>query len=186
MCSLRATSATWISTDAPDRPPPSVLQVAGEGARGVLSFLSLSKRSGMTGYRSGAVVGDAEAIERLYRLRTSTGTAPTEFVQAGAVIAWSDDAHVAERRAVFAAKRRVLREVLEGAGVEVVGSRAGLYLWLATTEDDVALAGRLLDAGVIVTPGSIFGSRGVGHIRLALVPSLEECERAAPALAALL
>jgi succinyldiaminopimelate transaminase len=172
--------------DDPDRPPPSVLEAAGEGSVGVLSYLSLSKRSGMTGYRSGAIVGDAGAIERLHRLRTSTGTAPTEFVQAGAVVAWSDDEHVAERRAVFATKRAVLRKALEGAGATVVESRAGLYLWVATDEDDVALTRRVLSSGVVVSPGSIFGSGGVGHIRLALVPTLTECEQAGEILASLL
>ncbi len=167
-------------------PPPSVLQAAGEGSQGVLSYLSLSKRSGMTGYRSGAIVGDPVAIEQLHRLRTSTGTAPTEFVQAGAVVAWSDDEHVAERREVFAAKRDVLRRALEGSGATVVGSVAGLYLWVSTDDDDIAVAERMLSAGVVVTPGSIFGSRGAGHIRLALVPTLDECELAGRTLTRLL
>ena len=54
--------------------PMSALQVAGEGSPGVLSYLSLSKRSGMTGYRSGAIVGDPEAITALKALRATTGT----------------------------------------------------------------------------------------------------------------
>ncbi len=44
--------------------PGSLLQAAGAGATGVLAFFSCSKRSGMTGYRSGAMVGDADAISR--------------------------------------------------------------------------------------------------------------------------
>lgn len=160
-----------------DEPAPSVLQVAGEGATGVLSFLSLSKRSGMTGYRSGAVVGDPEAIERIYRLRTSTGTASPEFVQQGAITAWSDDEHAADRRRVFSAKRRVLREGLEAMGVEVAASDAGLYLWVKV-EDDVAATAALAEAGVVVAPGRIFGSRGAGYLRLALVPDLATCREA--------
>lgn len=169
-----------------DPPPPSVLEVAGPGSEGVLAFLSLSKRSGMTGYRSGAVVGDAAAIARLHRMRTSTGTASPEFVQSGAITAWSDDDHVSERRAVFAHKRSVLRAAFEDAGIEVRGSTAGIYLWVDVGQDDVAVARRLLEGGVVVSPGSIFGTRGAGHLRLALVPALAECEDAASRLGALL
>jgi succinyldiaminopimelate transaminase len=159
------------------QPPPSVLQVA-DGTEGVLAYLSLSKRSGMTGYRSGAIVGDPAAIERLYRLRTSTGTASPEFVQWAAVTAWEDDEHVAERRRIFDRKRQILREGLEAAGLKVVASEAGLYLWVAV-EDDLAAAETLAEAGVFVSPGRIFGERGFGHLRLALVPDIDTCRRAA-------
>jgi succinyldiaminopimelate transaminase len=164
-----------------DEPPSSVLQVAGPGSPGVLAYFSLSKRSGMTGYRSAAIVGDAEAIATLLSLRTSTGTASPEFVQAAAVAAWSDDAHVAARRKVFAAKRRVLRPAFEKLGLEVVGSTAGIYLWVRVG-DDLSVTGRLLDAGIVVSPGRVFGPGGEGHIRLALVPTLDECDQAAEAV----
>ena len=97
-------------------PPGSVLQVAGADLAGTLAFYSCSKRSGMTGYRSGAIVGDAEAIAALVALRSSAGVAPAEFVQAAAVAAWSDDEHAAERRDIFAAKRAVLRRAFDAAG----------------------------------------------------------------------
>lgn len=161
-----------------DDPPASVLQAAGPGSEGVLSFLSLSKRSGMTGYRSGAIVGDPEAIERIFRLRTSTGTASPEFVQHGAITAWDDDVHVAARRRVFTEKRRVLRSGLSDGGIEVVASGAGLYLWVKV-DDDLAAASDLAGKGVVVSPGRIFGERGVGFLRLALVPDVDTCRRAA-------
>ncbi len=159
-------------------PPVSALEVAGPGSQGVLTYLSLSKRSGMTGYRSAAIVGDAEAISAVYRLRTSTGTAPPEFTQAAAIAAWNDDRHVAERRKIFAAKRAILRPVFDRLGLDVVGSVAGLYLWVAVG-DDVTVTERLLEAGVVVSPGRVFGPGGEGYIRLALVPTLEECDEAA-------
>ena len=161
--------------------PLSTLQVAGDGAAGVLSFLSLSKRSGMTGYRSGAIVGDPEAIAGLKKLRTATGTASAEFVQAAAVVAWSDDDHARERREIFAAKRAVLRTAFERLGLEVVASQAGLYLWVRV-DDDVATADQLLESGVVVSPGRFFGPGGEGYLRLALVPTLEECEQAVEVL----
>jgi succinyldiaminopimelate transaminase len=165
--------------------PPSVLQVAGAEARGTVAYLSLSKRSGMTGYRSGAMVGDAEAIAALRALRSSTGTASPEFVQSAAVAAWGDDAHAAERRKIFAEKRRILRAAFDELGLEVVASEAGLYLWVAV-DDDLAVTERLLDAGVVVSPGRVFGPGGEGHLRLALVPTLDECDAAADTLRSIL
>lgn len=166
--------------------PSSVLEVTGGDARGVLAFHSLSKRSGMTGYRSGAVIGDAEAIDRLYRLRTSTGTASAELIQRGAVTAWSDDDHVAHRRQVFGAKRKMLREGLEAMGLRVAASEAGLYLWVEVGGDDVEVSEQLVEVGIVVSPGSIFGSRGSGFLRLALVPDLETCSQSLAIMAPLL
>jgi succinyldiaminopimelate transaminase len=164
-----------------DEKPPSILEVADDGIEGAVSFLSLSKRSGMTGYRSAAIVGDARAIAAFRALRTSTGTASPEFVQTAAVAAWNDDEHVAERRRIFAAKRAVLRKAFDGLGYEVVASRAGLYLWVRVG-DDAAVAARLLEDGVLVSPGRAFGAGGEGFLRLALVPTLEESKQAVEVL----
>jgi succinyldiaminopimelate transaminase len=161
--------------------PASVLQVADDDMAGALVYLSLSKRSGMTGYRSGAIVGDAEAIAALKSLRATTGTASPGFVQAAAAAAWSDDSHAADRRRLFASKRRVLESAFAELGLEVIASRAGLYLWVRV-DDDIAVSNRLLDAGIVVSPGRFFGEGGEGFIRLALVPTLEECQAAATAL----
>lgn len=180
-------TSTWLCADEcymdlyDDEAPTSVLEVAGPGSRGVLSYLSLSKRSGMTGYRSAAIVGDAVAIADLYALRTSTGTAPPEFTQAAAIAAWNDDRHAAERREVFSAKRAILRSAFEKLGLTVVASIAGLYLWVEVG-DDVGVTAKLLECGVVVSPGRVFGPGGEGYLRLALVPTLEECDEAGEAV----
>jgi succinyldiaminopimelate transaminase len=177
----------WLCSDEcyadlyENEPPTSVLEVADSKMTGALSFLSLSKRSGMTGYRSGVVVGDAEAIRLLKRLRGYTGTASPEFVQRAAIAAWNDDDHVSERRDIFRQKRVVLREAFESAGMRVVGSTAGIYLWVAVP-DDVEIANRLLEENILLTPGRAFGSGGEGHVRLALVPTVDECDEAAARL----
>jgi len=167
--------------DAHPAGPTSSLQVAGGDAAGLLVYLSLSKRSGMTGYRSGAIVGDPAAIAAMRTLRSTTGTIPPEFVQAAAVAAWGDDEHVARRRAVFTAKRRVLRSAFADLGMEVVASTAGLYLWVRVG-DDLAVTDRLLEAGIVVAPGRFFGPGGEGFLRLALVPAVAECRDAADVL----
>jgi len=158
-------------------PPPSMLQIADDRLTGVLVYLSLSKRSGMTGYRSAAIVGDADAIALLRELRSSTGTASPEFVQSAAIAAWSDDAHVALRRKIFSEKRAVLRAAFEDLGYTVAASDGALYLWVQVG-DDAAVARQLLSSGVVVSPGSAFGAGGEGYIRLALVPTVEACEAA--------
>ncbi len=174
LCSDECYQELWS-----DAPAPSLLEACDGDPSGALAFLSLSKRSGMTGYRTGAIVGDPTLIAVLRRLREDTGTASPDFVQAAAVAAWSDDAHVAERRAVFAAKRAAILEGLSAAGVNWSGSTDGLYVWARVDDgDDVALARRLLDAGVVVTPGRAFGPGGEGWVRLALVPDVAGCREA--------
>jgi len=168
-----------------EEPPTSILQTAGLGAVGCLAFISLSKRSGMTGYRSGAIVGDPEAIKIIKSLRTSTGTASPEFIQAAAMAAWADDGHVAERREIFRQKRVILVKAFDSLGYQISGSVAGIYLWVAVG-DDLAISERLLEDGILVTPGRGFGPGGEGYIRLALVPTLDECDEAAEALVACL
>jgi len=162
-----------------DAPAPSLLEVAGEGLQGVIAVLSLSKRSGMTGFRAGALVGDAALIDRLRVLREDTGTASPDFVQAAARAAWSDDAHVVERRGIFAAKREVVLGALGALGMEWSGSQATFYVWVRVPGgDDLTYASALLDAGVVVTPGRAFGDGGAGWIRLALVPDVAGCTEA--------
>ena len=180
LCSDEAYADLWEES-----PPTSVLEVAGPGAKGALAFFSCSKRSGMTGYRSAAIVGDAGAIKVIKSLRSSVGVSSPEFIQAAATAAWSDDEHAEERRQIFSKKRAILRRRFEEDGIEVVASTAGLYLWLAV-ENDMEATKRLLAEGVVVSPGSAFGPGGEGHLRLALVPSVDECAEAAKVVAACL
>ena len=157
------------------QPPHSLLEA---GVDGMLVAHSLSKRSGMTGYRSGFVAGDPSLIARFSILRTNPGLVPSDFVNAAAVAAWSDDAHVAVRRDTFRKKKALFLKFFDSVDMDVVGREASLYLWVAVPGgDDEAYATRLLDAGIVVSPGRIFGVAGAGHgyIRIAMVPSLEHC-----------
>jgi succinyldiaminopimelate transaminase len=182
LCSDECYQEVWF-----DEPAPSVLEAIADadGAvdpTGVLAFVSLSKRSGMTGYRSAAIVGDADVVGRLRTLRPNIGTASPDFVQAAAVAAWSDQAHVEERRAIFAAKRRVVLDFLAARGIEVSGSAATFYVWFrAPGGDSAAYAEALLRARIIASPGEAFGAGGAGWLRLALVPTVEACRAAVAA-----
>ena len=102
-------------------------------------------------------------------------------MQRASIAAWRDEAHVEENRARYAAKRALFRDVFAAHGIRVAGSAATFYLWIAVPEGATSLgwALELLDrAGVIVAPGSFFGPEGEGYVRMAMVPTLGECERA--------
>jgi succinyldiaminopimelate transaminase len=172
IASDEAYSELWF-----DEPPVSALQVADRSR--MIVFQTLSKRSSMTGYRSGFVAAPPEVIAALKSYRPSVGTAPQEFVQRASVVAWNDERHVEETRARYAAKRGVMIPALESRGWEIVASRATMYLWVVAPADT---ADRLLDRGVLVSPGDFFGPSGASYLRFALVPTLDECRRAAEIL----
>jgi succinyldiaminopimelate transaminase len=162
-----------------DVAPSSAVQLSNR--RNVVVFQTLSKRSSMTGYRSGFICAEPELIDALRSFRPNTGTAPQEFVQRASIAAWSDETHVEGTRERYARKRRLLAPLLDLAPHS---SGATFYLWFRVPpgESSETFATRLLDHGVVVAPGSYFGPSGEGYARLALVPSLEECQRAAAIL----
>jgi acetylornithine aminotransferase len=138
----------------------------------------------MTGYRSGFVAGPPELIAALKTYRPSTGTAPQEFVQRASVVAWGDEKHVERTREVYRRKRGVFLPVLARKGWRVAASDATMYLWVEVPDDESSesAAERLLEHGIVVAPGSFLGAAGEGYVRIALVPTLGECEKAAALL----
>ncbi len=174
IASDEAYSELWF-----DQAPPSALQVADRSH--VVVFNTLSKRSSMTGYRSGFVAATPEVIGALRAYRPNVGTAPQEFVQRASIAAWSDEAHVERTRETYRRKRALFLAAFARAGIEVAGSEATLYLWVRVPEGESSegLAERLLDHGVVAAPGSYLGEHGEGYVRLALVPSEADCARAA-------
>jgi succinyldiaminopimelate transaminase len=165
-----------------ESPPHSALEARRGG--NVAVFNTLSKRSSMTGYRSGFVAADAELISALKQFRPSVGTAPQEFVQRASVVAWNDEAHVERMREAYRRKRDALLPTLMRKGVRVAGSDATMFLWLEVPGGDSSesFAEQLLEHRLIVSPGTFFGPAGEGYWRLALVPTEEECGRAAAIL----
>jgi succinyldiaminopimelate transaminase len=180
LASDEAYSELWFSGD----PPVSALQLADR--TNVVVFNTLSKRSSMPGYRSGFAAGDSELMAALKRYRPNVGVAPQTFIQRAAVAAWADEEHVVETRERYRAKRDALLPALRAAGLQPVGGDASFFMWLRVPggEDAESFALRLLDErGIAVAPGSFFGPGGEGHVRVALVPTLADCRRAAEVLA---
>lgn len=159
------------------QPPPSILEVA---SAGVLAFHSCSKRSGMTGYRSGFIAGDAHLIKAYRAWRAHFGVGSPEFIEKAAALAWADDGHAASRRAIFAEKRAILAEGLAAKGIEVLPSAAGLYVWARVPGggNADAYAERCLEQGIVISPGGFFGAGSDDWFRLALVPSAADCRTA--------
>ncbi|MGI8649148.1 MAG: succinyldiaminopimelate transaminase [Rubrobacter sp.] len=157
-------------------PPPSILEVTKERT---LAFCSLSKRSDMTGYRSAMMAGDPELVAAIKKLRPSVGVAPASFVQDAATAAWLDDEHVKERNRIFTAKRKLFTDFFEEAGLRYLKTDASFYLWVEVPQafggDDEAFALRLMEEGIVIAPGRSFGAGGAGYIRVALVPTVEDC-----------
>jgi aspartate/methionine/tyrosine aminotransferase len=159
---------------------PPVTALAGNH-EGVVAVHSLSKRSNMAGFRIGFVAGDRELVAYLGEVRKHAGMMSPTPVQAGAVAALGDDAHVDEQRARYARRRAAALPALESFGLVHDGGPSTFYLWLRAAADGPVdgweLAARLADAGVLVAPGDLYGPAGADHVRLALTLTDAQVER---------
>ena len=178
----------WRERDpSSEEPPttPSILdpRVTGGSHEGLLAVYSLSKQSNLAGYRAAFVAGDPALVKRLLEVRKHAGMIMPAPVQHAMAAALADDVHVAVQKARYAARRTRLHAAVEGAGLRVDDSEAGLYLWCTRGEDAWATVGWLADRGILVAPGSFYGAAGAQHVRIALTASDESIEAAAARLA---
>lgn len=162
-----------------DVSPTSVLHpdVTGNSLDGVLAVHSLSKRSNLAGYRAGVVAGDKQLIAQLLEIRKHAGMILSTPVQRAAIAAFHDDAHVAQQREIYRARREVLRGALTAAGFEIHHSHAGLYLWATRGENCWSTVEWLAHRGVLVAPGSFYGVAGEDFVRVALTATDERIGR---------
>jgi aspartate/methionine/tyrosine aminotransferase len=172
-----------------DAAPVSVLHesVRGMSLDGVLAVFSLSKRSNLAGYRAGFVTGDPALMKELLLVGRQAGMIVPAPVQAAMIAALSDDAHAAEQKARYAARRAVLAAGLTAAGFRIEHSEAGLYLWATRPGLDCWAACELLatECGILVGPGSMYGPEGDAYIRVALTATDERVAAAGTRLRAL-
>ncbi|MEY4063833.1 MAG: hypothetical protein RIR26_41 [Pseudomonadota bacterium] len=162
--------------------PVSLLEMAASNNySNLLCFFSLSKRSGMTGYRSGFVAGDERLISLFAKYRPNVGVGSPDFVQKAAMAAWGDDTHVRERNAVFARKRELVDVFLKKNGFKVLPSTATFYVWIeapsefASGEDYCEALAQA--TGIVATPGDALGDSCRRFFRLALVPTAEKIQQ---------
>lgn len=153
--------------------------ILGEGSQGVVAVHSLSKRSNIAGLRVGFYAGDPELVSYLSEVRKHAGFMVPGPVQAAAVAALSDDAHVDAQAERYRRRLDRGRGILSDAfGLDVALPGGGFYLWVAAPGGDAwAFAARLAEeAGCLVAPGDFYGPAGAGHVRLALVVPDERLE----------
>ncbi len=173
-----------------DKAPVSALPVrfsqTGDFSR-LLTFHSLSKRSGLPGLRSGIVAGDANLTAKLRSLRNYAGPQVPIPILAASAAAWRDDAHVAANRALFAERFRLARHLLgKRAGFRM--PEGGFFLWLDVGNGEEIALKLWREAGLRVLPGAYMGravepgkpqsNPGFRYIRVALVQDLSTIEAA--------
>ncbi|MGH3737994.1 MAG: succinyldiaminopimelate transaminase, partial [Micromonosporaceae bacterium] len=151
-----------------DSEPTSVLSVCDGDYTGVLAVHSLSKRSNLAGYRAGFVAGDPALVAELLSVRRHAGMIVPAPVQAAMLAALADEAHVAEQRDRYRARRAALWPALRAAGFRIEHSEAGLYLWCTRDEDCWRSVDWLAERGILVAPGAFYGDAGAQHVRVAL------------------
>jgi LL-diaminopimelate aminotransferase len=152
---------------------PSFLQTPGAKDVGVEVF-SLSKGYNMTGWRCGAVVGNAQALETYWRLKTNIDSGMFDAVQLAGVAALSPDAdvEVAAMSELYVRRRDLVCEALRGIGVDVRPPRSTIYVWAPVPEgyaSSEAYCEHVLErAAVVLSPGAIYGPAGEGWFRISL------------------
>ena len=155
--------------------PPSILQVA--GADGVaVELYTLTKGFSMAGWRVGFLVGNAEVVAALTRLKSYLDYGTFQPIQIAATVALKEAGeYPAEVNEIYRGRRDALCAGLARIGWEVEPPKGTMFVWAPIPEPYAAagshdLALRLArDALVAVSPGAGFGEGGEGHVRFALV-----------------
>jgi aspartate/methionine/tyrosine aminotransferase len=147
----------------------------------VLALHSLSKRDNFAGARIGFYAGDADLVHYLREVRKHAGLMPPGPVQAAAVVALGDDAHVEMQRERYRARLRRLIEILDACGYSAGMPDGAFYLWVPAPDGDAWAAARDLAerVGIVVSPGEFYGPAGVDHFRVAAVQPDDRIELAA-------
>jgi LL-diaminopimelate aminotransferase len=152
---------------------PSFLATPGAKDVGIEVF-SLSKGYNMTGWRCAVAVGNAEALEIYWRLKTNIDSGMFEAVQLAAVAALSPDAdaEVASMNELYLRRRDLVCDALHKIGVDVRPPRGTIYVWAPVPEgfsSSAAYCEHVLEhAAVVLSPGAIYGPAGEGWFRISL------------------
>ncbi len=170
---------------------PSIMQVP--GAKDVaVEFFTLSKSYNMAGWRIGFMVGNAELVHALARMKSYHDYGTFTPLQVAAIAALEGDQQcVREIAATYQRRRDVLVKGLREAGWPVDTPKASMYVWARIPEQyrelgSLEFAKLLLEkAKVSVSPGIGFGENGDGHVRLALIENESRLRQAVRGIKAL-
>jgi LL-diaminopimelate aminotransferase len=173
--------ASYTETTFDGYVAPSFLQTPGAKDVGVEVF-SLSKGYNMTGWRAGAVVGNPEAVEAYWRLKTNIDSGMFEAVQLAAAAALSDcGAAPREMSAVYQRRRDLVCDALRTVGVDVTPPSATIYVWAPVPGGHTSASYAELvleESGVVVSPGGAYGPNGEGFFRISLTVADERLREA--------
>ncbi|MDM7935546.1 MAG: LL-diaminopimelate aminotransferase [Methanothrix sp.] len=161
----------------------SILEV--EGARDVaVEFHSLSKTYNMTGWRIGAVVGNARVLAGIGKVKSNIDSGTFGAVQDAGIAALRSPPEVVDRiRRVYQERIEILYRALKGLGLELDRPSATLYLWAWVGGSSIDYARALLErTGIVATPGVGFGEHGEGYIRFSITQPTERIKQAAERL----
>jgi alanine-synthesizing transaminase len=168
-----------------DNPPPSVLQVPGANDITV-EFTSMSKTYSMPGWRMGFAVGNERIIAALGRVKSYLDYGAFTPIQVAATAALNGpDECIKEMRDTYKKRRDVMVESFGRAGWDVPPPKASMFAWSPIPEPFQSLGSvefsKLLveKAEVAVSPGTGFGERGEGYVRIALVENEQRIRQAA-------
>lgn len=150
-----------------DTAPASILQ---HGTTGVVALHSLSKRSNLAGLRVGFYAGDHEIVDYLKEVRKHAGLLVPGPVQAAAVAALDDDAHVVAQRDRYQRRLERTADILsKWSGLAFGLPSGGFYLW-SDVGDAWSFTERLAtEGGALVSPGEFYGPDSVHFVRVAVV-----------------
>ena len=150
---------------------PSFLATEGAMDVGVEVF-SLSKTYNMTGWRCAAIVGNRQAIEQYWRLKTNVDSGLFEAVQlAGAAALRGPQDSVAEMCQIYRRRRDLVIGALRDIGIVIEPPKGTIYIWAPVPRghSSASFAEEVLErSGVVVSPGSAYGPSGEGFFRISL------------------
>jgi len=164
--------------------PPSLLQVPGAKEVGV-ELYTLTKGHSMAGWRVGFMVGNAEIIAALAKLKSYLDYGTFQPIQIASIIALNEgDDFVTEVNDIYLKRRDALVDGLNRGGWKVEKPKGTMFVW-APVPDPYAEMGsldftfHLLEAAkVAVSPGVGFGPTGEGFVRFALVENEQRIAQA--------
>jgi LL-diaminopimelate aminotransferase len=160
---------------------PSFLATPGAKEVGVEVF-SLSKGYNMTGWRCAAILGNAEAIQTYWRLKTNVDSGLFEAVQIAGAAALEGPAGPLERmNETYTRRRDLVVSALREIGVEVSAPKGTIYVWAPVPSGHTSTSfceTVLEEAAVVVSPGSMYGPSGEGFFRISLTTPDERIEEA--------
>ncbi len=150
---------------------PSFLATPGAKEVGVEVF-SLSKGYNMTGWRVGAILGNADAIQTYWRLKTNVDSGLFEAVQLAAVAALTGPTKpLEEMNKIYSRRRDLVVATLRDIGVDVESPKGTIYVWAPVPKGHTSTSFAELvleEAAVVVSPGSMYGRSGEGFFRISL------------------